>query len=611
MIGSVLNERYEILDRIGDGGMSIVYRARDLIEKRTVAVKVLRPEHVSDEDSIRRFRREAEATQRLQHPNLVELFDISVDTAPYFLVMEYVDGVTLHSIIKQGKMPYDRIIEITWQIAEALQYAHQNRVIHRDIKPQNVLIGENDKVKVSDFGIAILASQTTIVHTRSIIGTAHYFSPEQAKGDTVTEQSDLYSLGVVLYEMISGQLPFDGETPVAIALKHIQDEPHPLSELRPDTPRALEDIVMRLMEKDTDMRYVNIEEVLADLELIADQISGASGDFVQRFKNKVSPHNRNLHRQRLQKRILRWLTAIIFFGCLGIGVIFGAWQFLFPISEVFEVPEVVGMTLEQATVLLRAYNLDIRISDEVHDASQLEGIVLHQVQQPGLTVKNPIIDLVISRGPESFALPKVTDQAEREAVLFLEGKGLVVHTRNQNSPTVAKGTVLDQIPRADTVVYAGIEITLIISSGPEQVKVPNVVRMSYDEAVLSIAEHGLSIGTVITAFWNNDQFPANAVIEQLPAAEAAVAKGEKVNLTLNTSESVVHIPTIYFDNGAENYRIKIVIQDSSKTAPPNRIYLEKDYPKGSKPLELQSFVIQSPGVVLVYVNNELLYELVY
>lgn len=278
MIGKQLGGRYELLERVGGGGMAVVYKAKDVLLNRMVAVKVLRSQFAGDEDFVKRFRREAQAAASLSHPNIVSIYDIGIEEDVHFIVMEYIAGSNLKEYIKRhAPLPIDEAVEITKQIAEALAHAHQNHIIHRDIKPHNILISEHGSAKVTDFGIARAVTSATITHTGSVMGSVHYFSPEQARGGMTGEKSDIYSLGVVLYEMVTGELPFSGESPISVALKHLQDTFTEPRELNPEIPQSVENIITRSLAKDADKRYASAIELIDDLRscLQADRLSEA------------------------------------------------------------------------------------------------------------------------------------------------------------------------------------------------------------------------------------------------------------------------------------------------------------------------------------------------
>ncbi|HWJ03342.1 MAG TPA: Stk1 family PASTA domain-containing Ser/Thr kinase, partial [Verrucomicrobiae bacterium] len=271
MIGTLLGGRYEILFQLGGGGMALIYKARDTLLNRPVTVKVLRPEYTGDEEFVARFRKEAQAVAKLSHPNIVSVYDVGQENETHYIVMEYIEGRNLKQVIKElGTIPVKHAIDITRQICEGLQDAHENGIVHRDIKPHNILVMDNGRIKVADFGIAQIMSSITITSSETIVGSVHYFSPEQAKGGSTSIKSDIYSVGVVLYEMVTGKVPYEGETPIAVALKHIQERPIPPGRLNPQLPPEVERIILKAMEKDIAMRYNSAGEMARELSRISE-----------------------------------------------------------------------------------------------------------------------------------------------------------------------------------------------------------------------------------------------------------------------------------------------------------------------------------------------------
>ncbi|NLT95005.1 MAG: Stk1 family PASTA domain-containing Ser/Thr kinase, partial [Clostridia bacterium] len=291
MIGKKIANRYEILALIGGGGMSLVYQAKDIFLNRIVALKVLREQYASDNDFVRRFRREAQAVASLSHPNIVNIYDVGRDQHIHYLVMEYVKGKTLKEIIdERAPLPLNEVIDIVKQICDALEHAHENSIVHRDIKPHNILITRGGRGKVTDFGIARAASTATVTHTRGIIGSVHYFSPEQAKGEITDEKSDIYSLGIVLYQMVTGRLPFEGESPISVALMHIQNQPVPPSQYNPHITEAMEKIILKAINKKPDERYENVAKLRLDLRMaLLGKMANESGEFLEHYPSKEKP----------------------------------------------------------------------------------------------------------------------------------------------------------------------------------------------------------------------------------------------------------------------------------------------------------------------------------
>ncbi|MGG1685340.1 Stk1 family PASTA domain-containing Ser/Thr kinase [Pseudalkalibacillus sp. NRS-1564] len=387
MLGKHINGRYKLLEVIGDGGMAIVYRALDLILDRTVAVKLLRPEFSQDDDFIKRFRREAESATSLAHPNIVSIYDVGEEEDFYYIVMEYVPGTTLKQKIRnRGALPIEEAIDIMKQMTSAIEHAHENHIIHRDIKPHNILINDYGEAKVTDFGIAMAVTSATITHTNSVLGSVHYFSPEQARGAVANERSDIYSLGVVLYEMVTGVLPFSGDSPVSVALKHLQDRFPKPSLINTSLPKNVEHIIMKAMAKDPVQRYQNAEELYEALEMslsptkiydnapeqddadatkvLAPVTPGRLGDKMQetRPQEPVQKTESDDPPPKKKKKAGKIAVIVLVILLLLGGAAALAFTFipdLFSVSDV-EVPDVSGMTYEEARSALIEQKLDVK-----------------------------------------------------------------------------------------------------------------------------------------------------------------------------------------------------------------------------------------------------------
>ncbi|MCL2547557.1 MAG: protein kinase [Symbiobacteriaceae bacterium] len=605
MIGSILGERYEILEKIGDGGMALVYRARDLQEKRTVAVKVLRSEYVSDEEFIRRFRREAEAMQRLQHPNMVEIYDISISEPPYYLVMEYVDGVTLDKLIAAEELSFERVLYLALQIADGLQYAHEHMIIHRDIKPQNILLTANGQVKITDFGIAVLVSTTTLVKTRSVVGTVHYLSPEQARGEPLTEQSDLYSFGVMLYEMITGQVPFDADNTVAIVYKHDQEEPAPLSELRQDIPGALEAVVMKLLEKDVRDRYRSSRELHDDLEDIIDILPESGSTLLEKMRRSMNKRERNRRDKRRSRSFLRGLLVFMLLVCLLAGLLYGAWNQLFTRKATALMPLLEGKQMNEAIAELSVLGFAYHIAEERFDPRIPEGVVIEQKTQAGVNAfTDTIVELVVSLGKQMFTLPDVVGLRNQQATLELQSKGLTVLTEPQSSTSIVEGLVMEMKPEARTMVTEGTEVTLVVSTGQEKVLMISVLGLSFEQASERLSELGLLPADPIIHV--DASYPAARITGQSPLAGELVPKNSRVDLWINPAQRDDVEITITFPADIAIQVIRVEVEDASLTNP-SRVIYNAQHKANDKPLPL-SIPVEPPAVVRVYRNDILIFS---
>ncbi len=485
MKGETLGGRYLLQDRIGGGGMAWVWRAEDTLLHRPVAIKVLREEFAGDEQFVRRFGQEAQAAASLVHPNVVHVYDVGQEQGTHYIVMELVEGETLKEAIqRQGPMPVGRALQVAAAVARALQAAHKKGIIHRDIKPQNILLTPEGEVKVADFGIARAATGTTIVHTNTIIGSAHYFAPEQARGGFTDVKSDLYSLGAVLYEMLAGQPPFEGATPVAVALKHLQEEPVALRKRRPEVPRSVEAIVARLLAKDPAQRYQSADALLGDLRRSLEEIGEPLGP--DEGGEGETPANRNGRHQhpakKRKRRIWPWIVLAVVLVLLGVGgaKAFTTWM---TVPQV-HVAKVEGMSLAQAKARLHKQGLvPAKVGTEHNKAKA--GTVVLQNPAPGDTVKRGrVVSLWVSSGPQKTAVPAVTSMTEAAAKASLTSFNFVPVTLHEKS-SQAQGTVVRQSPGAGTKLVAGSTVRIWVSDGPGQTQaaVPNFIGENYQTQV--------------------------------------------------------------------------------------------------------------------------------
>ncbi len=599
MIDAVLKDRYEIIEQIGSGGMSIVYKAKDLKLGRYVAIKVLREEFLSDADFLRRFRREAESVQRLNHPNLVATYDVQVTNPPYYIVMELVEGATLDKILIQNHLTYEQTVYYAAQMARALVHAHTNKVIHRDIKPHNMMIDANGQLKLTDFGIALTVSTSTLTNTRAIVGSVHYFSPEQAQGKPVTEQSDLYSLGIVIYEMLAGRVPFRGETPIELALKHVQEEVPPLQDFCPDLPPAIENVVMKLLEKNPEDRYESAEDLLDDLENLLN--AGIQPDIERLKKPKPlsTAEKAEIKRKRVMwmRRGIITLVTLLILGSIGMVanmLLFG------PNGDAVTVPNVQGRSLTDAVALLDQSHLNYQILESVYDKDHPEGTVLRQTPAANSQVKSGrIVSLTVSKGIELRQVPMVVGATERTAVVQMQNETFQVKVVFEQSSTIAEGTVIRQEPESFKKIPMGSEVLLTVSSGLQKIKVPNLQGKTVAEAQNLLLEAGFGLGDVgVTA---DPARPRGVITAQQPSADTELSKGSAVHVVENQGSQTATI-TIRFDNEKESL-IKVLVTDSYATYPIRVVYENTHY-KGEEPLTLEIPIV-SPATVEVYRNGKM------
>ena len=478
-IGQIVKERYEILEILGEGGMAFVYKARDMQLERFVAIKTLKPNYVNQETFVDRFKREAKTAANLNHPNIVQIFDWGIEKEPYF-VMEYIEGNTLTSIIAKNRtISLSDILFIGAQVSNGLHAAHQKGLVHRDIKPGNIMITPDGKVKVTDFGIVSLQNEESdITKTGSILGTASYISPEQAQGKPVSIESDLYSLGTVLYELITGRAPFSGDSPISTATKHLTEKPEKPSMFRRDLPKGVETAILKLLEKATYDRFKSAEDLRATL--------------LQQRKTLQSEQTReNLVDLTNPKVKLRFtLPALI----MSIGVVIGT---IWTLTQVFdglptdggaptliEIPDLTGS--EQAQALEDLQNLGFKIGIENSaDASVPAGSVI-RTQPPSNTIVNPdsLVTIIVSVGPEAFPIPYVLDIETERAIYIVEESGFTLgQLLEVNDENIPRGFIISQNPVAGTKMSPGTTVDLVVSKGPSLIVISDLSRKSPEDAI--------------------------------------------------------------------------------------------------------------------------------
>ncbi len=528
MIGKILGNRYQIVEKIGDGGTAFVYLGRDNLLGRNVTVKVLRPEYVSDQDFVRRFRREAQAAASLSHANIVSIYDVGYEEGIHYIVMEYIKGQSLKELIEeQAPLPVRMAADYASQIALALQNAHRHGIIHRDVKPHNILISEDGRVKVTDFGIAQAATSSTVTYDGAILGSVHYFSPEQARGGQTGERSDIYSLGVVLYEMLTGSLPYDGDSPYSVAVKHINEPfPNP-QELNGQLPSAITRIIDKAVEKEPDKRYQTAREMSDEL------IAWLQGRETEPAKSSVQASRTVLPANKNKKKRTPWqIAAITALGLLIVAIIIGLslLRNVFAVPEV-QVPDVVGESYSRATSILNDTGLEARVTDQMASDTIPSGYVMRQTPSAGRTVKQTReIELVLSTGPDLVEIDNVIGKSELEATLILEGKGFEVEVSSDFSDEVP-GTVIRQDPGRGFKLVKGSTVMLTVSKGGRPFRMKDLKRLTLDDARTWIELFGLTLRFVEEE--HSTVFDAGTVIRQTPEAGEMVQPGDSVELVIS------------------------------------------------------------------------------
>ena len=548
--GKIIGNRYEVLEKIGIGGMATVYKAKDNILKRNVAVKVLRDEFTTDEEFIKRFNTEAQAAASLTHPNIVSIYDVGHEDNLYFIVMELIQGKTLKQIITEdGVLPWKWSINIAIQIASALEIAHKNNIVHRDIKPHNIIITEDGIAKVTDFGIAKAVSNSTITAFGTTIGSVHYFSPEHARGGYTDAKSDIYSLGVVMYEMMTGRVPFDADTPVSIALKHMQEKPVEPIKLNPSIPYAVNKIIMKAMQKEVALRYSSATEMLKDLNAALKNPDGNTvmpdqnieNSYTQRIPTIQGGEKMNQKEKKVnaffKKHKKAIMIAIIVLIVILIPVIgFYGTQAILNVGRAKDVklPNLVGKTIEEAEQELNKSKLKIEKKEEFN--SEIEAGKIISQNPPFIenyTVKeNSTVEVVVSKGTEMTKVPKIIGMEYEEAEEEIKKYNLQAEKIDKVSKTVEKGIVIEQEPAENTEIKAGEKVKIYVScgNGLKQIVTQYVIGKTEKDAKELLTKDGLEVEVVN----EEDTTKENGIVlKQSIEAGKTVDEGTKIIITVN------------------------------------------------------------------------------
>lgn len=562
-IGDHVSGRYKIIEKIGSGGMANVYLAEDLILERKVAVKMMALDFQEDEQNLRRFQREALSTTELDHPNIVNIYDVGEGSPPY-IVMEYISGMDLKQYIRENyPLPYHKVIDIMGQILDGVGYAHKNNVIHRDIKPHNILMNHDGHVKLTDFGIAVALSQNSITQTNSLLGSVQYISPEQARGNIVTKQSDIYSLGIVLYELLAGTVPFDGESAVSIALKHFQAPIPDLRELDTRLPQALENVVLKATAKEPKNRYATAQEMKEDLEtaltaarrneakfvpidlndektMILDatevkameDASMIDGENIGETKIKETAPKKKESEPKKRNRLL-WFLLIPF---VLIVIVFAV--LTSPPDQVVISEDLIGMTLDEATEKLAEQLLEVgEIREESSDEVD-EGLVIKTNPKVGATVlEGSKVDLYISLGEEPFEIADYRGKDYEEIRAKLTELGFEVNKKEEPSEEVSSGKIIEQdIAVGDKVVIGDRPITFTVSTGKPVVSLRDLYKYSRADVDDYVKREGFNLTIEEEA---SDEVAAGFVIRQSPEPKTAMNAGDRITVVYSTGPKEV------------------------------------------------------------------------
>ncbi len=593
--GDLIGGRYELGRQLGAGGMARVYLGHDRLLDREVAVKVLAEPYASDPNFVERFRREASAAAGLNHPNIVAVYDRGEADGSYYIVMEYQAGPDLKQVIRsRAPLPPIEAIDDAQQILAALGAAHRRDVVHRDVKPQNVLVAEDGHLKVTDFGIARAGAESDMTEAGSVIGTAQYLSPEQARGDEVTAASDTYAVGIVLYEMLTGRVPFDGGPPVAVAMKQVSDEPVSPRIVEPSVPRELEAVVMRALAKRPSERYRTAEEMSRALAEARGAIDGSGG--TTRVLPAAGPPTRVMGPPTAATRVApppppepprrgrRWPFIV---GALVLLVAVAAVAFALMSGDdakAVTIPPVKGQPAAQAERTLRALGLEVDVRPTV-DQGVEEGVVIDSDPAAGEEAhEGDTVILRVSSGPGDVAVPNVVGQSESDATAALRAEEFGVNVERQASDTVDEGLVISQRPGGGEQSEKGSDVTIVVSTGPAQVTVPSLRSLDQATAEQRIRGAGLEVGSVTFQPSDADE---GTVISQDPAATAKVDPGTRVNIVVAQAASTIAVPDVV-GNLASDAKFKLeqagfqVISDTAESDQPVGTVIDQNPSAGTQ-----------------------------
>lgn len=539
MIGKVLGNRYRLIELIGEGGMALVYKAECSLLCRTVAIKILRPQYASDAEFVERFRREARSAASLSHPNVVNIYDVGQEDGIDYIVMEYIPGDNLKNIIrKEAPFSIRRALDYTKQIAEALNHAHQRNIIHRDIKPHNILVTQDGQIKVTDFGIARAISASSFTQAGMVVGSVHYASPEQVKGGIVGPQSDLYSLGCVLYEMLTGTLPFKGDTTISIALQHLQEKLTPVREIRPDIPASIENIIFKAMAKDLEERYPSALAMIKDIELTQERFSRETKVADDDLPTQMWQQVQEDEPKEPSRWSIWWPRLLIAFGTIVVTGFLATLLFLnilgSPKSEV-EVPDLIGKDLTQARQILKNHNLRLRLVNQLYSSDYPVNHIINQKPSPGYSKRpNSEIEVIISKGPRLVRVPDLLGKTQLEAELALDEArlklGEIISGTSDHYP---KGAVIKQLPEGNTQIEQGASVSITINAPVDtMVQVPNFIGRSLSEVRAELTNLGLVFNEA-TATPSN-VYPEGIVVDQRPVPYDKVPQGTAMNFIVSS-----------------------------------------------------------------------------
>ncbi len=573
MSTGIVGNRYELLEKIGSGGMAIVYKARCRLLNRFVAIKMLRAEFNEDAEFLKRFETEAQAAASLSHPNIVSVYDVGIHNKLHYIVMEYVEGTTLKEyLLNNGPLPIEKIVDFSGQISSALEHAHAKKIIHHDIKPHNIIITEQGLLKVTDFGLARAVSASTTIAAAGAIGSVHYASPEQARGGFTDEKSDIYSLGVTMYEMTTGRVPFDGETPVSVAIKHLQKDPTPPSAIVPDVPASLENIILKAMEKEPLKRYQSAIEVTAALRGVFDISAVAAKSIAEQEDNestrrmpsadeiskeekrlseeksenaevaeevRVVKREKNLKEESPKRKkedtvaivaaIATTVVIVAVLAAIMVNILGGAMA-----GGKIEAPDFVGMTIEEAEKIAEENSVKVSVKEYEYNEEVDEDKIISQSPESGSEIKkNSEILVIVSRGGEYIVLGDYKNDTVEDTKSSLKKLKIDYEVLEVFDDEVEEGKVVKTEPKAKSKVSEGSSVTIYVSKGPEKEETvaPDLIGTTVENAKILLANRGLELGAVTEI---ESSKPKGTVVQQSPVAGNTVEEGKKVNLVISS-----------------------------------------------------------------------------
>lgn len=570
MDSKVLGSRYELIEKIGEGGMATVFKARCRILDRIVAVKILKEEFSKDKTFVEKFKTEALAAARITHPNIVNIYDVGQEEDIYYIVMEYIDGKTLKDYIREnnGPLTVNNAVDIAIMICDGVHHAHEKGVIHRDIKPQNILITKDQMVKVADFGIAKAISNATITFQDNMVGSVHYISPEQSRGEPVNRTTDIYSIGCVLYEMLTARVPFDADSPVTVALKHIHDEAPAPTSLNSEIPSGLEEIIFKAMEKLAAHRFASAEEMRNALLNIHTNVLSNYNPNIRNDKTIIRAPVKEGNEKNVRKKKMRPAgIAIIIIAIVGLfsGVIYMGETFF---GEEVEVPNIVGIKTADADKKLDDHGLIMNVIENQYNEEVAEDLIISQDPVEGFKVKEGReVKVIISKGTELFKVPNLRGKSLREAEITLTNTGLELgETEKIYDNKYSEGLIISQDPGPGIRAKSGEKVVLIISKGkePSRVKMPRLIGLSVEEARKKLQEKNLIIGEQTRD--ESEVYYEGKVISQKTETGVLVEEGSSVGIVISKGPGPIaktkalefHLP-----GDEEFYHVVINIRDAS------------------------------------------------